>query len=247
SSNENVQAAKKFFSAYAETWVGLSPIWLMGEAITGKKVGTRFNKGKGKLFAAADEVRQLVTTNSKDIVVIMDEKLKTGKNSTGKTAEVIKAAGENAVVVITTSLEKFQAEMREEYGPEIKKVMAKNGRDVIVILDNALKHPVVVTGVSQFARSKGIPHADALLRLGSLALSKILRAMPEEVRESEVGKDVEHAVEELDAKELERTSSVEEQKEAQHIGEAAASGKDPKVEDADPYEKMRKKNDCIIM
>jgi hypothetical protein len=74
--------------------------------------------------------------------------------------------------------------MQNEYGPEIHKVIAKRGRDVIVILDKALKQPVVITGITQFAESKGIPHADAMPRLGSLALSKILKVIPEEVRES---------------------------------------------------------------
>lgn len=97
-SKRNRQTATRFFSAYAQTWVGLSPVWLMGEALTpGAKVGAQFRKGKGKLVDVAGEVREIVVTNSRDVVVIVDEKLRgTGdgsKHAAERTAEVIKAAG----------------------------------------------------------------------------------------------------------------------------------------------------------
>ena len=93
-SRENRQTAKRFVSAYAETWVGMSPLWLMGEAITpGKKVGTRFMKGKSKLFESAEEVRTVLSTSGKDIVVIVDEKIRESRGETAKAAEVLKAAG----------------------------------------------------------------------------------------------------------------------------------------------------------
>jgi hypothetical protein len=133
--------------------------------------------------------------SAQDIVVIVDEKLKgngtDAKAQVEKTGEVLKAAGsvklifhfcshteihdlhiinrENAIIVVTSSLSQLQTEaakMQKEYGPEIRKVIAKRGRDLIVI---PLKHPVVITGITRFAKSKGIPHADAMLRLGSLA------------------------------------------------------------------------------
>jgi len=217
--------------------------------IPGKKVGTRFNKGKGKLIEAAREVGGAISTSSKDVVVIVDEKLKGSKEQTGKTAEIIKAAGENALMIVTTSLEKVQSELlnNKELGPQIKKVVSANGRDVVILVDKALKHPVVITGVSKFAKSKGIPHADALLRLCSLGLAKILKAMPEEVRESG---PVQAVVEELDAAELERSSTQEETKEADRV-EKDAKGKAPKVENVpagqDPYADMKKRADCVIM
>ena len=34
--NKNVQTGARFFSASAKTWVGMHPIWLMGEAVTGR-------------------------------------------------------------------------------------------------------------------------------------------------------------------------------------------------------------------
>lgn len=116
------------------------------------------------------------------------------------------------------------------------------------MLDKALKNPIVITGVSKFAKSKGIPHADALLRLASLGLAKILRAIPDEILEG-----AENLVEELDAAELERTSSREENENATRIGrEGDKESSQPKTTDetappADPYEKM--KNDsskCTI-
>lgn len=51
------------------------------------------------------------------------------------------------------------------------------------------QNPIVVTGVSRFAKSKGIPYSDALLRLASLGLSKIIDALPEDV-EAEVEAEV---------------------------------------------------------
>jgi hypothetical protein len=72
---------------------------------------------------------------------------------------------------------------------------------------------VVVVGVSKFAKSQGISHADALLRLASLALAKILNALPEEHPEG-----TENVVEEIDAAEIERTSSREDQETATEVG-----------------------------
>lgn len=34
--SKEVQSGTKFFSAYAKAWIGMSPIWLMGEAVTGR-------------------------------------------------------------------------------------------------------------------------------------------------------------------------------------------------------------------
>jgi hypothetical protein len=119
-------------------------------------------------------------------------------------------------------------------------------------LDKALKHPVVVTGVSKFATSQGIPHADALLRLASLALARILNALPEQPLE-----DTEIVVEEIDAAELERTSSREDQETATEVGRQG-DGDGPRVTTApqerttampveqDPYEKMKKGSSCVI-
>ena len=78
----------------------------MGEALTpGAKVGTQFKKGKGKLVDVAADVREMVVTNSRDVVVIVDEKLRgTGdgsKQMAERTAEVIKAAG--CVIIIIFS------------------------------------------------------------------------------------------------------------------------------------------------
>lgn len=97
-SKDNRLTARRFFSAYAQTWIGMSPLWLMGEALhPNKKVGTQFNKGRRNLMTAAEEVRQAVSTSGKDVVVIIDEKLKSsgegGKQFVERTAEVIKAAG----------------------------------------------------------------------------------------------------------------------------------------------------------
>jgi hypothetical protein len=93
-SSDNKRVARRFFSAYAQTWIGLSPIWLMGEALTpGKKIGSKFKHGSSQLRAAADEVRSALSTSSQDIIVIVDEKLGQRKSETSRAAEVVKAAG----------------------------------------------------------------------------------------------------------------------------------------------------------
>lgn len=130
--------------------------------------------------------------------------------------------------------------------------MQKHSRDALVLLDNTLKNPVVVTGVSGFARSRGIPHADALLRLASLGLGRILRTLPEEMQE-EVSERLEAHIEEIDAEELERRSTQEERIEADSISKASEKAQTPKVEGAppgdkdDPYSEMKKRNECLIM
>lgn len=74
-SNKRKGAGKRFFSAYAQvrrphdrpggrltlralqTWIGMSPLWLMGEAIVpGQKVGGTFKKGVRKLGGSAEEL-----------------------------------------------------------------------------------------------------------------------------------------------------------------------------------------------
>ena len=110
---------------------------------------------------------------------------------------------ESGRVVVTASFEKLGLQFSDttEKGkvkanelvkymnsPEFQKAVRKNGRDGLVLLDGALKHPVVVTGVSKFARSKGIPYTDALLRLASLGLAKILKAIPERLRLRTMGR-----------------------------------------------------------
>ena len=171
------------------------------------------------------------------------------------------------MVVVTSSLEKLSAQFADAKGEgsskgkkvafdlksfandeDLKRTLNKHGRDALVLLDRGLKHPVVVTGVSRFAKTRGIPHADALLRLASLGLGKILRAFPEEVQDA-VGDTVEAKIEEIDAEELERASLQEEKQEADEIGKASGKAPEPKIEEGngDPYSEMRKKTECIIM
>jgi hypothetical protein len=129
----------------------------------------------------------------------------------------------------------------------MKKFVKKHGKGIIVLVDKSLKNPIVVTGISRFAKSRGIPYSEALLRLASMGLNKILAALPDEVEEEVERKIVEEAakkkreaagrgqVEELDAEELERSSSSEAQQEAKEAGKLS---KDPKVE--------QRKDGCII-
>lgn len=169
---------------------------------------------------------------------------------------------EHAILVVTTSLEKLAAQIPQAQvlegslkgfdlkdlanDPNLKQMLQRNSRDAIVLLDKALKHPVVITGVSQFAKSKGIPHADALFRLASLGLSKILNAIPEETKDSVLGQELRNGIAEIDAAELERRSTMEERDEAAKVGKVAETTT-PAVEIGDPYAELRKKNECNIM
>lgn len=52
-------------AASAQTWIGMTPIWLMGEAILpGAKVGGTFKKGTRKLVNVAEELRDALMTSS---------------------------------------------------------------------------------------------------------------------------------------------------------------------------------------
>jgi hypothetical protein len=151
-------------------------------------------------------------------------------------------SSENALLVVTSSLNNLQSSLhKSDVGPTIKKSVAKNGRDVVIILDKALKHPIVVTGVSKFAKSKGIPHAEALLQLASLGLTRIMKSMAKEESAA-----MEHAVEEIDAAELERSSPVEANERAHQVGKEG-EGEPPRTENVDPYAKFKKDNQCRLM
>jgi hypothetical protein len=121
---------------------------------------------------------------------------------------------------------------QHDFGPEIKKSIAKNGRDVLVILDRALRHPIVVTGVSKFARSQGIPYSEALLQLASLGLAKIIESMANQDLP-----DMENGVEEVDASELERKSHMNVAEAAQRVGKES-DGKPPDIQNMDLYSKL---------
>lgn len=175
---------------------------------------------------------------------------------------MIQSFRESARVVVTASFEKLSLQFSDttEKGkvkanefvkymnsPEFQKAVRKNGRDGLVLLDGALKHPVVVTGVSKFARSKEIPYTDALLRLASLGLAKILKAIPEEIAVEDDGK----TFEEIDAQELEQSCSVEEIKEAEDVGKLADDIPEPKVEsqvaDKNSEGVEEENGKCIVM
>jgi len=233
----------------------MSPVWLMGEAIIpGKKVGTRFKKGVSHLRSAGEELAAAIATSSQDIVVIVDEKVRSATDSTerGKTAEVLKAAGNNAILLVTTSLENATAQITGEHGDKIKaqiqKTIRTNGRDVVVLVDKTLRNPVVITGVAKFARSKGIPHAEALLRLASLGLAKILQEFPD--ADLEGVRNMENEVEELDAEVLSEKAGKPARDQAESAGKAGR-GEPPKMQEVpanqDPYEKLRRDNQCIVM
>lgn len=142
-------------------------------------------------------------------------------------------------------------------------------RAALLLLDRSLKHPVLVAGVREFAQTRGIPHADALLRLASLGVARLLRKFPEtEAAAAAAGEAAQRGeevrIEEISAEELERTASPAERAEAEKVGRAgreagagtakAKSARAQRVErldeqsEGDPYEAMRKKTatECVI-
>lgn len=270
--HKNVQAGTKFFSAYAKTWVGITPLWLMGEAVTGRKVGSQFKKGGRQLVVAAEELRAGITSSTKDVVIIVDKHLQEGKAETTKTTEILKAAGTNAILVVSTSLAQAQDQIARS-SPELKAAILSHSKDVVIIIDKGLKNPVVITGVHKFAKSKGIPYSQAMMQVASLAVSKLLVVIEEEETKAKAtseaikeagttgdrkGKgraDGGACIEEIDVEELARTSSREAMDEAQRVGTAAGKVEEPKVvnegdvtNDAQGKGKVKSHRDsCIIM
>jgi len=140
------------------------------------------------------------------------------------------------MVIVTSSLLKSRSQF-EENAPQLKHTMIKHSKDCVIILDKAIKHPIVITGVTKFARSKGIPRPEAILTIAALGIGKLIKVLDEaetdarvelEKFEAEVRqRAVEHGPEEgnlvvVDAAEFEKTVPKEESKKAEEIGHAAA-------------------------
>jgi len=244
----SAKATGRFLSAFGKTAVGMHPLWLMSEAVQGKKIGSQARSGSKELVVASQALRELLATNANDIVIIVNEQLRQ-KGETVKTADVIKKAGDDALVVVTSSIEKAQDQLRKN-SPAIKRSIQKNGKEAIIVIDKALKHPLVITGVTKFAQAQGIPRPEAILTVASLALSKILATFPtdEELAAAEAD-----TVDEIDAADLERTSTKEAGDEAKDVGKQAhlASGSgDASGSGSAPgsHQKGRKKDgSCIVM
>jgi hypothetical protein len=181
------------------------------------------------LVEDAQALGELLRTSSSDVIVVINEALTSKNPQTKKTADAIKEAGDNALVVVTTSIEQAKQSL-EKTAPGVKKAILKNGREAIIVLDKSLKNPLVISGVSKFAKAQGIPASEAVLTIAGLALSRLLRAIPmedegEEVEEGEV------RIRELDASDLHRTTTEEENREAATLSTAAGTKADQAAKD----------------
>lgn len=180
----------------------------------------------------------------------------------------------NAIVVVTTSLLESKSQF-EKNAPSLKHTCLKNSKDVVVILDKAIKHPIVVTGVTKFAKSKGIPRPEAILTVAALGLSKLMNILgeAEEEARAELAKlEAEAAAAVgsggasssgggeglivIDAQDFERTVPNEETMRAEEIGKAAAPSPDEVPSSApgafpdskgEGKGKGKKDDGCIIM
>jgi len=208
---EHAKATGTWLKSFGKTAVSMHPLWLMGEAVTGKKVGGTFKENSQELILASTQLKELISVSSSDIVIIVNEKFKSGQQDTQKTADVIKQAGENAIVVVSQHIEKAQEQLKAS-SPAIRKAIKRNGKEVVIVVDKTLKNPLVITGISKFAKSRGIPYSEALISVASLALSKVLAALDEEVTAT-----IEE-IEEIDAEVLQRRSSKEADTEAKKVG-----------------------------
>jgi hypothetical protein len=177
-------------------------------------------------------------------------------------------------VVVSTSLVEAQAQI-ERSSPHLKASLLTHSKDVVIVIDKALKNPIVITGVTKFAKAQGVPHPEAVLRIASLALNKVLVIINEEEgkakEEVERIKSEEEAklrvaaaggsdamIVEYDAEELERTASKEAVNEASKVGKIAEEVQQPQVQQPKAQQaeastskgkgKEKEKDDkCIIM
>ena len=117
----------------------------------------------------------------------------------------------------------------------------------------------VITGVTRFARSQGVPHPEAILTVASLALNKIADAI-DLIPEPSGAIDAGDRITEIDAGELRRTSSQAAEEESKKVGKLG-EGPTPKVEQGDrsgvpppavpvegaePSKKGKKDGGCVI-
>jgi len=215
----STQKASKLAKAYATTLLGMSPIYLMGEALVpGRKVGTTFMKGGKELYTVAEEISKELAISSDDVILVMDKQLRSTNAETSRVAKLVKEAGENAIILVTSNLEKAQGQIKKD-SPAMKRSIMKHSKDVIILADKSLKNPIVITGIAKFARSKGIPRPEALVGVASLGLAKLLELLEKEISEFEAkeGEDIF----EIDAEELHRVSSLEAETEAENVTRVA--------------------------
>lgn len=172
----------------------------------------------------------------------------------------------DAIVVVSTSLVEAQAQI-ERSSPQLKASLLTHSKDVVIVIDKALKNPLVITGVTKFAKAQGVPHPEALLRVASLALNKVLVIINEEegkaIEEVEKIKLQEDAklraagsdavIIEYDAEELQKASTAEAVDESHKVGKIAEGVQQPTVQQPeastskDKGKAKEKDGNCIIM
>jgi hypothetical protein len=176
----------------------------------------------------------------------------------------------DAIVVVSTSLVEAQAQI-ERSSPHLKASLLTHSKDVVIVIDKALKNPLVITGVTKFAKAQGIPHPEAMLRVASLALNKVIVIINEEegkakeeverIKSEEVaklrgaaGSSSDAVIVEYDAEELQRTASAEAVSEAGKVGKVAEDTQQPTVRQQPEASTSKgkghikeKDGNCIIM
>ncbi|PVF95117.1 hypothetical protein CPB86DRAFT_828172 [Serendipita vermifera] len=276
-SSQEAQSGRKMLGAVGKTVVGAHPIWLMGEALTGRKVGSQFKKGSGEVVVAAEELRGILTDSAKDVLVIVDQKMKTQKEEATKTADVLRSAGADAIVVVTSSLLESKSQFQKN-APGLKHTVLKNSKDVVVILDKACKQPIVVTGVTKYAKAHGIPRAEAIMTVTALCVGKLVKILEQaeaeakeelDRLEAEAKKEAAEAegaastsagkapatddIVVIDVDAFERTNSKEENKEAEKLGKLVSEtpgnvpGGLPEASTSTDKGKGKKKDDGCII
>ncbi len=180
------------------------------------------------------------------------------------------------IVVVTSSLLGSKDQF-EKNAPALKYTVLKNSKDVVVILDKAIKHPIVITGVTKFAKAQGIPRPEAILTLAALGIGKLVKVC--EAAEADAKLELERFEEDtrraaeasdrattpgggdsdivvIDATEFERNAPKEETKAAADIGKNAAdpvpSSGEPSMPGGIPDKgkgkaKEKKDDGCVAM
>jgi hypothetical protein len=149
----------------------------------------------------------------------------------------------DAIVVVTSSLLDSKSQFQKN-APGLKHTVLKNSKDVVVILDKACKQPIVITGVTKFAKSRGIPRAEAIMTVTALCVGKLVKILEEAEADAKAELDKLEAEAKRAAAEIDAAASGHDNAAAStSAGKGPATYDDIVVIEADAFEKTNTKEE----